>query len=157
MSSPGFQSHDHSHCVQSSLAEADAYCAKHALQFTATRRRVLEILLEKHRALGAYAILEILRAEGLAAQPPVAYRALDFLVKHGFVHKIERLSAFVACSHPGSDHLPAFLICDTCDTVAEASAHVPTEALRNLGEEMGFSVKRTVLEATGTCPKCEVS
>ena len=62
------------------------------------------MLLQEHRALGAYAILDRLRDAGFGSQPPVAYRALDFLVENGFVHKIERLNAFVACSHPGASH-----------------------------------------------------
>ena len=48
---------------------------------------------------------------GFNSQPPVAYRALDFLVENGFVHKIERLNAFVACALPGTVHSPAFMIC----------------------------------------------
>jgi hypothetical protein len=58
----------------------------------------------EHRALGAYAVLDQLREAGFGSQPPVAYRALDFLVAHGFAHKIERLNAFVACAHPGESH-----------------------------------------------------
>jgi Fur family zinc uptake transcriptional regulator len=81
---------------------------------TPVRRRVLEILLAQHRALGAYDILDTLREEGLGSQPPVADRALDFLIKNGFAHKIERLNAFIACTHLGQSHTPAFLICWNC-------------------------------------------
>ena len=88
----GFAHHDHDTCVSEALAAAEARCAAEGLRFTPVRRKVLDILLQEHRALGAYDILDMLREEGLGSQPPVAYRALDFLVTHGFAHKIERLN-----------------------------------------------------------------
>ncbi|MGX9357067.1 transcriptional repressor [Roseobacteraceae bacterium S113] len=154
MTTRGFAQHDHSHCIADALRQADAHCSAKGIQLTPARRRVLEILLQEHRALGAYDILEILRADGQTAQPPAAYRALDFLVKHGFAHKVERLSAFVACAHPGEDHVPAFLICDSCDKVAEASADLPPAAVADMAKSAGFAIDRTVIEATGTCPSC---
>ena len=75
---------------------------------TPVRRRALEILLKEHRALGAYEVLDGLREPGFGSQPPVAYRALEFLVTHGFAHRVERLNAFIACAHPGKAHAPAF-------------------------------------------------
>ncbi len=150
----GFERHDHHSCIAGGVAAADAFCAENGLQFTASRRRVLEILLEKHRALGAYEILDVLREEGLGSQPPVAYRALDFLTKHGFAHRIERLNAFVACAHPGASHTPAFLICRLCDSVAEASADPASGMLGRAAEETGFLIERAVVEAEGVCPNC---
>jgi Fur family zinc uptake transcriptional regulator len=84
----GFEEHDHSTCIKDALETAEAYCANENLQFTKTRRRVLELLLHEHKALGAYDILATLSKEGLGTQPPVVYPALDFLVAKGFVHKI---------------------------------------------------------------------
>ena len=134
MDSIGFEPHDHSHCIQDGIAAVDAHCRAKGLQFTPVRRRVLEILLQEHRALGAYEILDRLRTEGLGSQPPVAYRALDFLVKNGFAHKIERLNAFIACTHPGEHHAPFFLICRSCDAVAEAQRE-PSQG--QLGQAQG--------------------
>jgi Fur family zinc uptake transcriptional regulator len=115
---------------------------------------VLELLLQEHRALGAYAILDLLRDAGFGSQPPVAYRALDFLAEHGFVHKIERLNAFVACSHPGEAHSPAFMICRVCDTVAEAQSVPAKGALGAAARATGFQIERAVVEAEGLCPSC---
>ena len=109
--SMAFDDHDHQACTTKAIKIAEDHCIKHKLKFTPIRRKVLEILLEEHRAIGAYAILEKLRLDGFSSQPPVAYRALDFLVEHGFSHKIERLNAFVACSPPGASHTPAYMIC----------------------------------------------
>ncbi len=155
MDMTGFTSHDHHACIQQGVAAAEARCAHEGLQFTPVRRRVLEILLERHRALGAYDILDVLRQEGKGSQPPVAYRALDFLVKNGFAHKIERLNAFVACAHPGESHAPAFLICRKCDKVAEAEADPASGMLGHSAARIGFRIERAVVEAEGLCPACQ--
>ncbi|MEO1639325.1 MAG: Fur family transcriptional regulator [Pseudomonadota bacterium] len=150
----GFAPHDHKSCVSTALQTAEAYCAANGLRLTPVRRKVLEILLQEHKAMGAYAVLERLSEEGYGSQPPVAYRALDFLVTNGFVHKIARLNAFIACAHPGSEHAPAFMICRSCDTVAEASTALPSGALSSAAQETGFRIEQTVIEAEGTCPAC---
>ena len=153
MTTIGFEAHDHGACVHQALDAAEATCRAAKLQFTPVRRRVLEILLERHQAMGAYDILAKLAEEGLGSQPPVAYRALDFLVKHGFVHKIQRLNAYVACTHPGQDHAPAFMICRGCDSVAETQASNVT-GLGTAAEDAGFEIEQTVIEAEGLCPDC---
>lgn len=150
----GFKPHDHASCVGDALAAAEARCATEGLRLTPVRRKVLEILLQEHRALGAYAILDLLREAGFGSQPPVAYRALDFLSEHGFVHKVERLNAFVACMHPGATHTPAFMICRKCDAVAEAQSTPSKGALGAAARAAGFQIERTVVEAEGVCPAC---
>ncbi|MEX0348933.1 MAG: transcriptional repressor [Paracoccaceae bacterium] len=150
----GFQKHDHENCVETALAAAESRCKEEGLRLTPVRRKVLEMLLQEHRALGAYAILDRLRDAGFGSQPPVAYRALDFLVQNGFVHKIERLNAFVACSHPGAAHSPAFMICRKCDAVAEAQSAPAKGVLGAAARAAGFEIERTVVEAEGLCPDC---
>lgn len=150
----GFESHDHSHCVSDAVAQVAEVCRKQGLKLTPVRRRTLEILLEEHRALGAYDVLERLNKDGFGSQPPVAYRALDFLTSNGFAHKIERLNAFVACTHPGNSHTPAFLICGACGTVAEADTDPQDSRLSRAAKDMGFTISRAVVEAEGTCPNC---
>ena len=149
-----FEHHDHQHCVARTVARTEALCRQDGLRLTPTRRRVLEILLEEHKAMGAYDVLDRLSAEGQGAHPPVAYRALDFLVANGFAHKIERLNAFVACHHPGEGHRPAFLICRTCEAVAEAHVAPDDGALGASAQAMGFHIERAVIEAEGLCPAC---
>ena len=150
--SQAFATHDHHRCIRTGLREAESRCAKLGLRLTPVRRRALEILLENHSAMGAYEVLEKLREDGFGSQPPVAYRALEFLTKNGFAHRIERLNSFIACAHPAERHVPAFLICRSCDVVAEAT----TEAAPILGDaaKLGFEIERTVLEAEGLCPNC---
>ena len=155
MGSIGFQAHDHASCISDCVAIADSHCEAQGLQLTPVRRRVLEILLQQHQSLGAYDILDHLREEGLGSQPPVAYRALDFLVKHGFVHKIERLNAFIACSHPGESHAPVFMICRLCSAVAETHTDLSTGQLGQLAQDADFQIERTVVEVEGLWPKCQ--
>jgi len=155
MTAIGFDSHDHAQCVSTTLARAERYCAENKLKFTAIRRRSLEILLAEHRALGAYDLLAVLGKEGLGTAPPVAYRALDFLTSAGFAHKIEGLNAYIACAHLGADHAPAFLICTSCKSVAEAEADATDGQLGEVARATGFTIQRTVIEALGVCPKCQ--
>jgi len=150
----GFEDHDHAHCVRSALSAADAACLAGGLRLTPVRRRTLEILLEAHEALGAYDVLARLDADGFGSKPPVAYRALSFLVDAGLAHRIERLNAFVACARPGAAHDPAFLICSSCGTVAEGEAQ---GAMETSAAATGFRIERTVLEAEGVCPACQDS
>lgn len=150
----GFAKHNHSACVSDGLSTAESLCAEGGHRFTPVRRKVLEILLQDHRALGAYAILDRLREDGFGSQPPVAYRALDFLVSNGLAHKIERLNAFIACSHPNDTHAPAFMICRLCDAVAETQSSSARGALGDAARATGFRIERTVVEAEGVCPAC---
>lgn len=150
----GFHEHDHRACIRDAVSVADQSCREAGLQLTPVRKRTLEILLEEHRALGAYDVLARLAEEGFGAQPPVAYRALDFLTKNGFAHKIERLNAFIACAHPQADHTPAFLICRECHHVAEAEADPSEGLLAHVAMVSGFAIERAVIEAEGLCPNC---
>lgn len=152
---PSFHDHDHAHCTGDVLARAEAITTASGARLTPVRRRVLEILVEAHRALGAYDVLQRLSAEGFGNQPPVAYRALDFLVEQGLAHRIQRLNAFTACMHAGENHAPAFLICRVCDTVAEAPVAPVRAALDAAAAELGFTVERASIEALGLCPTCK--
>jgi Fur family zinc uptake transcriptional regulator len=153
MTATGFDRHDHTACVTGALRSAEQHCADADLRLTPVRRRVLEILLESHAALGAYDVLARINAEGLGSKPPVAYRARGFLVDNGFAHRIEGLNAFIACAHPGADHAPAFLICRSCHKVAETRATAP---LGQAASQAGFAIEQTVIEAQGLCPACQV-
>lgn len=160
MSAPAlaFAEHDHRRCRQALLDELARTARTRGLRLTPARVRVLELLSEAHRAMGAYELLDRLRAEGLGSQPPVIYRALDFLIEAGFAHKIERLNAYVACGHPGaepgSDHAACFLICARCRKVAEIEDAGLDLAVAQAAAQRGFAMRRTVLEIEGTCPAC---
>ncbi len=149
-----FEDHDHAHCAVDALSRAEEISAERGARLTPVRRRTLEILLESHRAMGAYEVLERLAEDGFGNQPPVAYRALDFLVEQGLAHRIRRLNAFTACMTPGEEHSPAFFICRSCDAVAEAPAGAVREAMETSAKGIGFVVERMNVEALGLCPGC---
>ncbi len=149
-----FDDHDHAACAAHTLERALQQSEAEGLRLTPVRRRALEILLESHRAMGAYEVLERLSADGFGNQPPVAYRALDYLVAQGLAHRVQRLNAYAACLSPDRDHSPVFLICRICEKVAEADAPELRQALRNLGEAGGFQVERATVEALGLCAVC---
>ncbi len=150
-----FAAHDHAHFAADALQRAEAITAARGARLTPVRRRVLEILLEDHRALGAYDVLARLASDGFGNQPPIAYRALEFLVDQGLAHRIQRLNAFTACAHPGEAHAPAFLICRACQSVAEAAATSARSALEAEAAQLGFTIERSTIEALGLCPACQ--
>ena len=149
-----FHEHDHADCSASVLARADEQARAEGVRLTPVRRRALEILLESHRAMGAYEVLERLAAEGFGKQPPVAYRALDFLVEQGLAHRVQRLNAYAACLSDKRDHAPAFLICRGCEQVAEAESPELQAALAALADASGFVIERRTVELLGLCARC---
>ena len=136
------------------MENIEEYCKAKNLKLTPVRQKVFQLLLKETSGLGAYRILDLLREAGFNSQPPVAYRALDFLVEHGFVHKIESQNSFVACSDPGEHHSPIFMICKKCDSVSEATASVPASDLSEALMASGFQVEQTIIEAEGVCSTC---
>lgn len=147
--------HDHGHCLEDILASAGKLCARRGARLTKGRRRVLEIVAEGHRAIGAYEVLEKLAEEGARPAPMTVYRALDFLMAHGLVHRIESMNAYVACCAPAHEHAGAqFLICEKCGDVAEFGSDRVLEAIREEAKEAGFAVQTPVIEISGVCPNC---
>jgi Fur family zinc uptake transcriptional regulator len=149
-----FRPHDHGSCSDHMRAAVERSCAERGLRLTPTRACVLEALIQSHRAMTAYELLDRLREAGLAHQPPVVYRALDFLVGNGFAHRIERLGAFVACRHAGEAHPAAFLVCRSCRHVAEAALDGPSRLLSEAAGAVGFRAERMTIEAEGLCEAC---
>ena len=87
-------------------------------------------------------------------KPPTVYRALDFLMDEGLVHKIESLNAYIGCPHPEGDHVSQFLICDECETVDEVTSAALSKAVTKASAEKSFSIKRQTLELHGICAAC---
>ena len=148
--------HDHSHCVSNALAEAEAICSRHGLRLTVLRKRVLELVWQSHRPLGAYDILGVLAEEdGRRAAPPTVYRALDFLLENGLVHRIESRNAFIACVHNhAAGELVVFLICEGCGAVGEASSADVASTLTSAARAAGFTPRSPVIEIGGICAHC---
>lgn len=150
--------HDHASCVAHALSDARERAARSGLQLTPLRQRVLEIVASSHRPAGAYDVLAALQkeraAEGARAAPPTVYRALEFLVAQGLVHRIERLNAFVACFAGGEGHRGCFLLCEICGAATELHDPALTEALDGAAARAGFKARRETVEISGVCATC---
>jgi Fur family transcriptional regulator, zinc uptake regulator len=139
------------------LFRAQQLCANRGERLTPIRRRVLELIFAADQPIGAYALLAALQSERGKVGPPTVYRALDFLLSCELIHKIESMSAFVACDDAGHPHESQFMICDDCGAAEEIQDEAIVESLRRLGEDRGFAVGRHVIEARGLCPACRAA
>jgi Fur family zinc uptake transcriptional regulator len=143
--------HDHAQCIDDALDAAAEICARRGARLTPLRRRVLELVWAGHEAVKAYDLLARL---GAGAKPPTVYRALDFLVAHGLVHKLESLNAYVGCPRPQTAHEGQFLICDTCGLVDEIDAPELNSQLLERAAIAGFAPQRQTVEVHGLCASC---
>ncbi|MFQ5774914.1 MAG: Fur family transcriptional regulator [Kiloniellaceae bacterium] len=147
--------HDHRACVARALRGAERVCARRGARLTKLRRRVLELVWSRHAPVGAYDLLRRLGREREGAAPPTVYRALDFLLAHGLIHRIESLSAFVGCANPDEPHAGQFLICAGCGTAAEFHDPRLDAAIARRADALGFAVRRKTIEVEGLCPPCQ--
>lgn len=144
---------DHQRCVNEALARAETVCQQQKQRFTSIRRRVFELVWRQHKPVGAYELLEHMQKDGRAA-PPTVYRALDFLQQVGLVHRIASLNAFVGCIHPGEQHDGHFLICKSCNALAELNAPEIDAAITQSTSDSGFQPVHQTIEIMGLCPEC---
>ena len=152
---------DHAHepsapaerAVLDELSAAERRCEDASEKLTPGRRRVLQLLLEAGRPVKAYDLIAAFGEDGSAAKPPTVYRALEFLEKQGFAHRIESLNAYVACRHGDKAHVAAFLICDCCKSSREIETPGLGE-LSALGTAQGFALSGVTIEGHGLCAAC---
>jgi Fur family zinc uptake transcriptional regulator len=137
------------------LDRAAALCEHRGAKLTELRRQVLALVLEAGRPVGAYDLLDRLRTQRRGAAPPTVYRALDFLMEHGLIHRVERLSAYIGCPvHDHRGHAAQFLICRQCGAVAELEDASVRAALEQAAGRLGFAINGVTIEAEGLCEVC---
>ena len=139
--------------LAAALESAASRCAHAQERLTGPRRRVLELLLRTDGPAKAYDLIAGYGEDGQAAKPPTVYRALDFLEKQGFVHRIESLNAYVACRRVGEVHSAAFLICDCCGATREVAPFAAGQ-VGALFASSGYDIDTLVVEARGRCAAC---
>lgn len=151
-----FREADHAHddCVAAALARAERECERRGQRLTPLRRRVLELVWRGHEPVKAYDLLGTLRTVHRGAAPPTIYRALEFLVRGGFVHRIESMNAYVGCGEPTRAHSGQFWICRECGAVAEMDDDELTMLLTRKAQQLGFGVDRETVEIRGVCRGC---
>lgn len=157
-----FQRHDHSQCQNQLVRNAKALCEKRSVRLTPRRLQVLMIITGSHQPVGAYEILDRLNqaeqsklrqaGKSQAIAPTIVYRALEFLIAEGLAHKIESKNAFISCDHPGHRYAAQFLICSSCEKIAELGN--PDPGLMTKANNLGFKVNHSVVEITGICKHC---
>jgi Fur family zinc uptake transcriptional regulator len=146
--------HDHSHCTSDLIARAERTCERRGSKLTGQRRDILSCVAQGHAAVGAYDIIERMALKGNRPAPITVYRALDFLLAHGLVHKIESRNAFIACSHSHEGQPAALLICEDCGVVAELDAPEIFERINARAMAQKFAPHHTLIEMSGTCSTC---
>ena len=147
----------HVHDADGFVRAVEHACHERGLRLTAIRARVLGFVAAAGKPIKAYDLLELVReGEGAgAAAPPTVYRALDFLLANGFIHKLESVNAFVACHHPNTDqHSVPFLICDACHKAVEMEDEGAVAMLEVQARALGFSPQTQMLEVHGLCADC---
>lgn len=149
-----YRPHDHELCVVRALADARRICQARSARLTPIRERVLELIWQSHKPLGAYELLAALAEDGHNAAPPTVYRALDFLQQYGLVHRIASLNAFIGCAHAGEHHTGLFLICRHCRNALELSSSEVSAAVSQTAAAHRFTAENTIIEITGQCPSC---
>jgi Fur family zinc uptake transcriptional regulator len=150
-----YKQHDHHTCVNNALAEAKRLCEQSGQRLTPVRQRVLELVLANHKPVGAYDLLPKLAEEGFNSAPPTVYRALDFLLDLGLIHRISSLNAFIACNHPGKEHPSCFFVCRECGKAQELDSSLMSSLAHQAEEELGLKVEQQMTELMGLCPACQ--
>ncbi|MFU9136915.1 zinc uptake transcriptional repressor Zur [Erwinia tasmaniensis] len=137
------------------LSQAESLCQQRNVRLTPQRLEVLRLMSGHHGAISAYDLLDLLRTTEPQAKPPTVYRALDFLLEQGFVHRVESTNSYVVCHHfEQPSHTSAMLICDRCGSVAEKHAEGVENILNILAFNSGFTLSHSIIETHGLCRDC---
>ncbi len=146
--------HNHKNCIATALNNATQLCSERGVQLTPIRQQVLELIWENHHAVKAYDLLERLKPLQSAAKPATVYRALDFLMEQGFIHRVESLNAFIGCTDLRTVHKQLLLICKQCQEVEERPANAVMQSLEQELQDAGFTAHHQAIEIHGICADC---
>lgn len=146
--------HDHLCCINKAIRSAEQICTGRGVNFTPIRRKVLELVWESHRPVKAYDLLDRIKPLEQSAKPATVYRALDFLMEQGLIHRVESLNAFIGCNCSDRQHELLLLICTRCEEVEERPAPVVMEAVAKEIMDAGFIAHHKAIEIHGLCAQC---
>ncbi|MBD8514765.1 zinc uptake transcriptional repressor Zur [Photobacterium sp. WH77] len=138
------------------LNQAQTLCDQRGVRLTPQRQKVLELIVERQSSISAYELLDLLRETEPQAKPPTVYRALDFLLAQGFVHKVESTNSYIACNLlDHASHCSQLLICDECSHVEECHDDELAKMLKLKAQQQGFQISHHVVESHGVCQACQ--
>lgn len=146
--------HDHLCCVNKAIRTAEQLCMHRGARLTPIRRKVLELVWESHKSVKAYDLLDRIKPFEPAAKPATVYRALEFLMGQGLIHRVESLNAFIGCNCSERQHELLLLICKCCGEVEERPAAAVMDAVAAEIREAGFVVHNKAIEVHGVCAGC---
>ena len=146
---------NHNNCLRSALSAADEACRAHHVRLTPNRKQVLGLIWQSHRPVKAYDLLEKMRQHDPKVKPPTVYRALDFLLKFGLIHRINSLNSFAGCNHPNSHADCYFMICQICGTVDECCNDNLSQTIAGTAAAYQFKQSHASIEITGVCSACQ--
>ncbi|NIE68714.1 Fur family transcriptional regulator [Burkholderia sp. Ax-1719] len=157
--------HDHAHghfaaggaSLESALEMAEAYCRERGEKLTPIRRKVLELLLASGRATKAYSLLDEMRQIHPGSAPPTVYRALDFLLSAGLIHRIESINAFAVCHDLTQCQHGILVVCQQCGNVTELHEPKLRQALVSQIEAAGYRLSGDGIELKGVCAQCQAN
>ena len=152
---PAILNHNHDICRNNAVSKADRLCLERGVQLTPVRLKVLELIWESHRAVKAYDLLDQIKPLQQSAKPATVYRALEFLLEQGFIHRVESLNAFIGCSCSDTQHEQLLLICLQCNEVEERPGEFVMAAVSQEVKQAGFTVYRKAIEIQGICQHCK--
>lgn len=150
--------HNHTVCIGDALTAARQLCSERGVRLTALREQVLGLIWHSHTPLGAYTLMEMLaQASTRRIAPPTVYRALEFLLEEGLIHRINSLNAFIGCPSPTQKHQSHFLICQGCSVAVELDNRLLNQQLTACAMDAGFSILSHSVEISGLCSDCQTS
>lgn len=150
--------HNHGHCISDAIQSARQLCDERGVRLTSLREQVLELVWQSHKPLGAYTLMEMLaQASTRRVAPPTVYRALDFLLEEGLIHRINSLNAFIGCPSPNQKHQSHFLICQNCNVAVELDNSQLNQSIFDAATSAGFTLASHSVEINGLCPSCQVT
>jgi len=141
--------------VKALIMQAEVLCEQRKQRFTTLRKRVLTLVCQAKQPAGAYQLLDDLKDEGFSSAPPTVYRALDFLLEQGFVHRLASNNTYLACAHPKENHEAVFLVCEQCGHTQEIHTDGITRSVRKKSANYDFKVHKVSVEVSGLCASCD--
>lgn len=140
--------------VKALIAQAEVLCEQRKQRFTTLRKRVLTLVCQARQPAGAYQLLDDLKDEGFSSAPPTVYRALDFLLEQGFIHRLASNNTYLACAHPKDNHEAVFLVCEQCGHTQEIHTDGITRSVKKKSSNYDFKVHKVSVEVSGLCSRC---
>jgi len=141
--------------LNASISRVDEICRSNNLGFTDIRKQVFEIIIKNNKPIKAYEILDkISNINNKPSHPPTVYRAIDFLIENGFVHKLNSINSFVGCFHPKAHKECYFLICKKCNLYQECCDDSLKDRISKTAVHNNFIISNTTLEIEGHCLDC---